>query len=240
MAMGQVLAFDSPARRIDADDILDDTGRVIGYRVPEELRPMRAGDDDPTIGAGGVEALWIPNPWRGARVLMLGCGAKPMIGAVNHDLHKHSPWVDVAWNLDEMPWADKALAFVRGRDGLSAVEGGEFDVVYAYDLVEHLKDAYGFVNECHAAIRPGGILIFRMASWDNPVSYRDLTHRHYAHEESFDFFDRDTCIGQGYSSFHPMDSLGRLPTHWRIDGVDRTNPDPRYRIGDLQWTMVRL
>lgn len=176
-------------------------------------------------GAGGILPIWLPNPWQGnARVLVLGCGAKPMEGATNQDLSRHSPWVDVAWNLDEMPWPD----------------WGEFDVIYAYDLVEHLDDCYGFVNECHALLRPGGLLVFRMSSWDNPVSYRDLTHKHWAHEESFDFFDRETALGTCYSGFHPVDTLGRLPTHWRIDGVDRVNADPRYGVGDLQWTMERL
>lgn len=187
--------------------------------VPPELAAMR--------GAGGVEPIWLPNPWKGGRVLMLGCGAKPMVGAVNHDRVIHSPWVDVAWDLDVMPW-----------DAVRSA--GPFDAVYGYDLWEHLKDAYGAINEVHALLNPGGILIFRMASWDNPVSYRDLTHCHYAHEESFDFFDRSTAIGSHYSSFHPVDSLGRLPTHWKLDGVDRVNADRRCGVGDLQFTMVKV
>lgn len=179
-------------------------------------------------GAGGVEPIWLPNPWLagGGKVLMLGCGARPMVGAVNLDLSLHSPWVDVDWNLDRMPWP--------------VAPDGIYDAIYAYDLVEHLLDCYGFVNECHRLLKPGGILVFRMSAWDNPVSFRDLTHRHYAHEESFDFFDRATAIGEHYSGFHPVDSLGRLPTHWQIDGVDRVNADPRYKIGDLQFTMVKV
>ena len=37
-------------------------------------------------------------------MINLGCGKTPEDGFVNHDRVKHSPHVDVAWVLDEMPW----------------------------------------------------------------------------------------------------------------------------------------
>lgn len=171
-----------------------------------------------------MKPYWQPNPYRGM-VLVLGCGARPMEEAVNHDRVEHSPWVDIALDLDVMPWADICPGF---------------DAIVALDLFEHLKDPYGAVNECHRLLDPGGVLVIRMAAHDNPASYTDLTHRHWATPDSFDFFDRSTLLGEHYSGFHPADSLGRLPTHWRIDGVDRVNPDPRWPDrGDWQFTLVR-
>lgn len=168
---------------------------------------------------------WQPNPYRGM-VLNLGCGARPIVEAVNHDRVEHGPWVDVAFDLDRMPWADLCPGF---------------DVIVALDLFEHLRDPYGAVNECHRLLLPGGLLVARMAAWDNPVSHSDLTHRHFVSEGAMDFFDRDTLVGAHYSDFHPVDSMGRLPTRWHIDGVDRVNPDPRWpKKGDWQFTMVRL
>ena len=217
---------DVPAvRRVDPNDILDDDGRVIGYEVPEELRRRVAGPDDPTIGAGGVEALWIPNPWHGARVLVLGCGAKPMIGAVNHDLHKHSPWVDAIGDLEVMPW-------------VWAADLAPFDVCYAYDLVEHIQDVFGFLNEIHAIMRPGGILVMRGGSAMNPASYIDPTHKHWFMPDSMDFVDPDRPLGKHYGMFY-SDSMGRPLAKWTIDGVDMVNADPRWReTPDIQWTMV--
>lgn len=166
-------------------------------------------------------------------VLNLGCGARPYRDngtktgmVVNHDRLEHGEWVDLAWDLDVMPW--------------SGICPG-YDVIVALDLFEHLADPYGAVNECHRLLEPGGVLVVRFAAWDNPAAYDDLTHKHRCGPQAFDFFDRSTLRGEHYSTFHPMDSLGRLPTCWRIDGVDRVNPDPRWPDkGDWQFTMVRL
>lgn len=187
-----------------------------------------------------IEPQWQPNPFRGQRVLQLGCGARPIKRAVNHDRVKHADFVDVWCNLDSMPWA-----FAEGgTDGPalpSAAMREPFDAIIALDLFEHLVDPYGAVNECWSLLRTGGVLIIRMSAWDNPATFADLTHRHRASEEAYDFYDRSTRLGGHYSSFHPADTLGRLPTHWRIDGVDRVNPDHRWPDhGDLQFTMVKL
>lgn len=181
-------------------------------------------------GAGGVEPIWLPNPWLagGGKVLNIGCGARPVVGAVNHDRRIHSPWVDIAWELEAMPWA-------HGWQD----DAPRFDVVVAHDVIEHIPDALGFVNEVHALLRPGGLFIMRGGAADNPAAYTDPTHVHYFTEESFDFFDRSTGLGNHYGRFY-VDRLGRPLTEWRIDGVDRVNPDYRYPdTPDLCWTMVR-
>lgn len=186
-----------------------------------------------------TQPQWQPNPFRGQRVLVLGCGARPVKGAVNHDRVRHGEYVDAWCNLDAMPWT-----FAEGgTDGpaLPAAAMREpFDVVIALDLFEHLVDPYGAVNECWSLLRTGGVLIIRMSAWDNPATFADLTHKHWANEEAYSFFDRTTRLGGHYGPFHPADSLGRLPTPWRVDGVDRVNPDERYGVGDLQFTLVRL
>lgn len=201
--------------------IADATANVNGW-VDAERAAMR--------GAGGVVPIWLPNPWAagGARVLNIGCGARPVIDAVNHDRRKHSPWVDWEFDLERMPWA------YGGSFGRHS-----FDVVICHDVVEHIADVLGFVNELHALLKPGGLLIMRGGAWDNPATYIDPTHKHWFHEDSFDFFDRERGLGNHYGRWYE-DSLGRPLTEWQIDGVDRVNPDHRYGIGDLQWTMIRL
>ena len=168
------------------------------------------------------EPIHLSNPYDG-RVLLLGCGRAPMRDAINHDRAIHAPWVNVAWDLDVMPWP----------------ESEPYVAIVAYDVMEHLVDPYGAVNECHALLEPGGVLVFRMSAWDNPASYNDLTHKHVAAGEAFDFFDRSTPKGCAYSAFHPVDSMGRLATEWHIEYARRVNPDPRFGIGDIEWKMIR-
>lgn len=180
-------------------------------------------------------AQWQANPWRGLRVLNLGCGGRPIGHAINHDRAPHGDWVDLACDLDDMPW----VFTYHTPNGETAPQ--EYDVVCAFDLVEHLEDPYGFVNECYPLLTPGGRLVFRTAAFDNPATYADLTHKHWANADAFDFFDRTTERGEHYSSFHPVDGLGRLPTHWRIEEVKRVNPDHRWLDhGDWQFTLVKL
>lgn len=179
-------------------------------------------------GVGGVEPIWLPNPWLagGGRVLMLGCGAKPMVGAVNHDRVHHSQWVDAAWDLDVMSWA--------------RLPGEPFDACYAYDLVEHIEDVFGFLNEIHMLLKPGGILVMRGGAAENPASYCDPTHKHWFTEESMDFVDPDRPLGRSYGMFY-RDTIGRPLAKWHIDGVDRVNADPRWpATPDIQWTMQAL
>lgn len=182
-----------------------------------------------------IEPQWQPNPFRGQRVLQLAAGARPIRGAVNHDRVRHGDYIDAWCDLDRMPWT-----FTCQGDA-TIYHGDPFDVIIARDIFEHLVDPYGAVNECWPLLRPGGVLIIRMSAWDNPATFADLSHKHWANAEAFDFYDRTTRLGGHYGPFHPADTLGRLPTPWRIDGVDRVNADERWPDhGDLQFTMQKL
>lgn len=173
-----------------------------------------------------IQPAWIrDHPFGGKRLLQLGCGARPFEGAVNHDRVRHSPWVDVGHDLDVMPWAPLA-------------PHGLFDVIVAFDLIEHITDVLGFVNECHRLLVPGGRLVMRGGAANNPASYTDPTHKHWFTDESMDFFDPDRNLGEHYGSFY-VDTLGRPLAKWQILTVDRVNADPRWpATPDIQWEMV--
>jgi len=104
-------------------------------------------------------------------VLELGCGVRPTAGAIHHDRIAHSAHVDVAHDLNQLPWpwANEA-----------------FDEVLAFDVLEHLMlDVADWLNEAWRILRPGGRLRLRLPAFDNPVSYRDPTHKRVFHDETF-------------------------------------------------------
>lgn len=103
--------------------------------------------------------------------LELGCGNHPEPGWTHHDRWKHSPHVDVAFDLEVMPWplADASV-----------------EKLLATDVFEHLKcDVQTWLDECWRVLIPQGELSLRLPAWNNPYSWRDPTHYRVFHHESF-------------------------------------------------------
>jgi SAM-dependent methyltransferase len=123
------------------------------------------------------------------RRLVLGCGARPLDGAVNHDRTKHSPRVDVAHDLNvyPWPWAD-----------------GEFSTVFAIDVLEHLYDLQRALEECHRITAEGGILILQAPAAGVTVSHRDPTHRWFLTRESMDYYIEGRAMCRDYGFYSPM------------------------------------
>jgi predicted SAM-dependent methyltransferase len=103
--------------------------------------------------------------------LELGCGRFPSAGYVHHDIWAHSPHIDLTFDLDKTPWP---------------IATGSVEDLLALDVFEHLKiDIREWLDECYRILRPDGTLTMRLPAWDNPLSYRDPTHRKVYHEETF-------------------------------------------------------
>lgn len=146
----------------------------------------------------------------GLTTLVLGCGRRPVPGAVNHDHAYHSDHVDVAWDLDKTPWPVPASRFKR---------------VIATDVFEHLKsDVIDWMVECWRILAPGGELVLRVSAWDNPVSYRDPTHHRFFMEESFCYFDPRHPLYHEYGTVY----YGAACPTFEIVTVGRGNADQRW------------
>lgn len=120
-------------------------------------------------------------------VLNLGCGNKPIDGAVNHDLTHHRPFVDVAHDLNKLPWP---------------WPDGSFDLIVAHSVLEHLvHDLVVTLNECWRLLRPGGKLRLKLPMWNSEISHRDPTHRWFFSTGSLDQFDPSTRRGKEYTFY---------------------------------------
>ncbi len=149
------------------------------------------------------------------KVLELGCGMRPTPGALHHDRIAHSPHVDIAHDLNQLPWpwVDET-----------------FDEVIAFDVLEHLTlEVPEWLDEVWRILRPAGRLWLRLPAFDNPVSYRDPTHKHLFHEETFYYWQPGHPLHDHYGHFY----FAEARRWWAVAQVQRVNPDPRYGIGDL-------
>lgn len=124
----------------------------------------------------GVESLC------GLRIGELGYGNGGFAGWVHQAGGK---WIGREVISELQQRAIQAGYEVVGADAYFSSDDGKaaFDLIVAFDVIEHLKidDIRTFLAESKDALKPGGILLFRVPSGDSPFSgaiYRgDLTHR---------------------------------------------------------------
>lgn len=66
-----------------------------------------------------------------------------------------------------------------------------FDVVGAFDVVEHVADLVRLVEEVHRVLRPGGVFRVTTPHFSSSNAYADPTHRRALSLRSFDCFAGD-------------------------------------------------
>lgn len=124
---------------------------------------------------------------KGVSTLNLGAGNRPLDGAVNHDRRKHRVEIDIAWDLNKLPWP---------------WEDGEFDWVHAMSVLEHLDiDLLQSIDECWRILVSGGRLRVRVPYWRHETCWRDPTHRRGYTMDTFDIFDPTTKAGREYDFY---------------------------------------
>jgi SAM-dependent methyltransferase len=144
------------------------------------------------------------------QILDVGCGKDKVPGAIGLD------WIgdtdaDVICNLTKFPWPFAAATF---------------DEVFAYNVMEHLPDVVGTMNEIHRIARPGGLVHIKTPHYAGLESWEDPTHVHHFAYESFDYFCKSPKHVQHYAKCefrivskklhfggHPMSNIGRF-LHW--------------------------
>ena len=129
--------------------------------------------------------------------LNLGAGNKIDAEAINHDITKHRPEIDVAWDLNVFPWPWK---------------DEEFDVINAWAVLEHLQaDRLQIFNEMWRILQPGGLAAIKLPAWNSDEAHRDFTHYWYATPRSLDSLDPTTELGKAHNFY--------TPRKWKIERV---------------------
>lgn len=100
------------------------------------------------------------------RILNLGCNQRAAKAEGNHvevtnvDL-EHYPGVNVACDLNEIPWP---------------FESDHYDRVVGYDVIEHLQSPICTMNEIWRVLKPGGVADILVPSTDGRGAWQDPTH----------------------------------------------------------------
>jgi ubiquinone/menaquinone biosynthesis C-methylase UbiE len=132
--------------------------------------------------------------------LDLGCGRDKLPGAIGMDSNPRSH-ADIIHDLDQRPWplADES-----------------FDSVRAQDVLEHVADFFGVMEEIYRVCRDGALVRVRMPFMSSLHFATDPTHRRAGTSGTFDYFDPRLPLGRyaytdarfqkvefHYGRFHP-------------------------------------
>jgi len=134
---------------------------------------------------------WQVRPGNWQLRLNLGAGDRVWPTWTNHDKEKHSQYIDVAWDLDKLPWA--------------AFPDNTFSRVHAWAVLEHIRPTLmESMNEIWRILRPGGKVHIKVPHWKYYKARRDPTHRWFGWDLGvFTFFDAKTTHGKSHSYYTP-------------------------------------
>ncbi len=125
-------------------------------------------------------------------ILNLGAGRKRRPDAVNVDLVASTD-PELVWDLNNLPWP---------------LPSGHFREVLAYDVIEHLDDIIGVMEEIHRVCSPGALVKITLPHFSCANSYTDPTHRHHFSWFTFHYF-----TGENQWDFYTARRFKRVGSH---------------------------
>jgi 2-polyprenyl-6-hydroxyphenyl methylase / 3-demethylubiquinone-9 3-methyltransferase len=138
------------------------------------LNPCRLDYITSQIAAEFGRDLSAPEPFKGLRLLDIGCGggllSEPMarLGATVVGADAAAGNLPVARIHAEQSGLEIDYRHTAAEDLADA--GEQFDVVLNMEVIEHVADPQGFMNACQKLLKPGGLLLCSTIN-RNPKSF---------------------------------------------------------------------
>lgn len=174
----------------------------------------------------------LPFVHRGVRLLEVGCSAGHFLNTIKHDVGEA-----VGCDLDRraLEYAGKRVN-VETYGSLPNVPNLWFDIVCAYQTLEHVPDLFGFVAELKAKMKPGGLLVIEVPSINDPLLtlYDSKAYRRFFYHEAHRWYFSPTSLGllmekcgfegqiEGVQDYNFINHL-----HWHFKG----RPQPTCKDG---------
>lgn len=121
------------------------------------------------------------NIFAGKRVLDIGCGRNKLPGATGLDQNAYAG-VDIVSDLES----------------LLPVGNEEFDLVFANQVLEHVRDLTQLLVEVHRILKPGGQLLAHVPYFRSSWAHIDPTHLRSFTLDSLDYYVRGTWLFDTY------------------------------------------
>jgi SAM-dependent methyltransferase len=155
---------------------------------------------------------WLP-PRKEDAIAELGCGSGRLLYFLRQMGYTNLHGVDIS--PEQVALARQVVPSVEEGDVLEWLDGrdGEFNLVIALDLVEHLtrEEALRFLDLCLGALRPGGRLVLQTPNADSPFGlqhrYNDITH-----EWAYNVNQLERLLGR--AGFRAIEAREQGPVPW--------------------------
>jgi hypothetical protein len=141
------------------------------------------------------------------RGVSLGCGLIYQGPDILHVDCRPTRVTDAVMDLDQMPWN---------------LPSSWADMIIAHDIIEHVDDAIGFMQEVWRIGTPSAMVYVRGPFHGHPQAYRAMDHKRYLALDSLDLFIPGTEYFKGYSYY----------TQVRFEKVDC-----QYAGAEIVWTL---
>lgn len=112
--------------------------------------------------------------------LNLGAGNIIKEGYINHDIVELEG-IDCVHDLNIFPWP---------------WEDNSFDLILAFDVIEHLDDFMNVMNEIHRVLKKDGHCLLQVPYWNSWGAIADPTHKKNFNEFTFQFLDPNSKFNQ--------------------------------------------
>jgi SAM-dependent methyltransferase len=117
-------------------------------------------------------------------VLQIGAGRDERLGMTLDINPSVSP--DILHDLQVMPYP---------------IADSSFDAVYAFSILEHVRDVLGVMTELHRILVPGGFAAVLVPHFASYSAFTDPTHRAGLSVQSFDYLVDGTVFGTQYGFY---------------------------------------
>ncbi len=124
------------------------------------------------------------------KVLDFGCGRAKQAGAIGVDVNRRAD-ADIRADLNRLPYP---------------FQSNTFDQILCKDILEHLDNFVGVMEEIYRITKPGGTIYVHAPFASSPDLYADPTHRRGFVSKSFDYF----IEGTGAYAFRYSDARFKL------------------------------